>query len=349
MNNVLDVLVIGGGQSGLASGYHLKKSGLSFLILEASGEAAGSWPNYYDSLKLFSPAKYASLPGLSIPSPGDRYPNRDEVVQYLKNYAFHFQLPMVFHQRVEQVSKESDAFRVRTTTGETYNARNVICATGSFNKPYIPSIHGQEDFTGNVIHSAYYKRPDAFRDQSVIVVGRGNSAVQIAMELADIANTTLAVRKPVSLVPQRFLGKDIHFWFIISGIDSYWRIGKSLANASSVMDLDGYKQRLKEGNPKQRNMFTSFYEDGVIWPDGAKEQVDSVIFATGFRPNLSFIKDLGGLDVKGDPLQDSGVSTDVPGLYYVGLSGQRTFASATLRGVGPDAKYVVKHLQKNAK
>lgn len=349
MNHVLDVLVIGGGQSGLASGYHLKQRGLSFLILEASGEAAGSWPNYYDSLKLFSPAKYSSLPGLSIPSPGDRYPNRDEVVQYLKNYASHFQLPIAFYQRVEQVSKEVGVFQVRTTTGEIYTAHNVICATGSFNKPYIPSIPSQKDFNGTIIHSALYKTPDPFRNQSVIVVGRGNSAVQIAMELADKANTTLAVREPVSLVPQRFLGKDIHFWFIITGVDSHWRIGRSLANASSVMDLDGYKQRLKNGNPKQKIMFTSFYEDGVIWPDGSKEKVDSVIFATGFRSNLSFIKDLGGLDAKGDPLQDRGVSTVVPGLYYVGLSGQRTFASATLRGVGPDAKYVVKHIQKNAK
>ncbi|ETT40518.1 hypothetical protein AWU65_02110 [Paenibacillus glucanolyticus] len=169
------------------------------------------------------------------------------------------------------------------------------------------------------------------------------------MELADIANTMLAVREPVSLVPQRFLGKDIHFWFIITGIDSHWPIGKSLANASSVMDLDGYKQRLKDGNPKQKIMFTSFYEDGVIWPDGSKEKVDSVIFATGFRSNLSFIKDLGGLDAKGDPLQDRGISAVVPGLYFVGLSGQRTFASATLRGVGPDAKYIVKHIQKSAK
>lgn len=347
MTSVLDVLVIGGGQSGLASGYHLKKRGLSFLILEASGEAAGSWPNYYDSLKLFSPAKYSSLPGLSISSPGYRYPDRDEVIHYLKNYASHFQLPIVFHQRVEHVSKESDVFCVRTTTGEIYNARNVICATGSFNNPYIPSINARDEFTGNVLHSAFYKTPDTFRDQSVIVVGRGNSAVQIAMELAETANTTLAVREPVSLIPQRFLGKDIHFWFIITGIDSKWRIGKSLATASSVMDLDGYKQKLKEGDPKQKNMFTSFYEDGVIWPDGSKEKVDSVIFATGFRSNLPFIKDLGGLDIKGDPLQASGVSTVVSGLYFLGLSGQRSFASATLRGVGRDAKYVAKHIQKN--
>ncbi|WP_422661229.1 flavin-containing monooxygenase [Paenibacillus sp. EC2-1] len=346
MNQVLDVIVIGGGQSGLASGYHLKKSGLSFLILEASGEAAGSWPNYYDSLKLFSPAKYSSLPGLSITSSSDCYPDRDEVVQYLKNYASHFQLPIAFHQRVEQVSKESDIFQVRTTTGEIYNARNVICATGSFNKPYIPTIEGQEYFKGNNIHSAFYKTHDPFKDQTVIVVGRGNSAVQIAMELADITNTTLAVRKPISLMPQHILGKDIHFWFILTGIDSKWRIGKSLVNTSGVMDLDGYKQRLKEGKPKQKNMFTSFYEDGVIWADGSKEKVDSVIFATGFRSNLDFIKDLGGLDVNGVPLQSSGISTVVSGLHFVGLSGQRSFASATIRGVGQDAKYVIKHIRK---
>lgn len=349
MNNVLDVLVIGGGQSGLAAGYYLKKSGLSFFILEASGEAAGSWANYYDSLKLFSPAKYSSLPGLSMPSTGDRYPNRDEIIHYLKNYASHFQLPIVFHNRVEQVSKESGYFRVTTSSGETYTSRNLICATGSFNRPYIPTIHGQEDFTGNVLHSAIYKTPIVFRDQSVIVVGRGNSAVQIAMELSDVANTTLAVREPVTLIPQRFLGHDIHFWFKVTGVDSLWPFGKSLANASSVIDLDGYKQRLKEANPKQKKMFTSFYEKGVIWPDSTQETVDSVIFATGFRSNFSFINSIGGLDDNENPLHKNGISTAVSGLYFIGLSGQRSFASATLRGVGADAQYVIKHIQRNSK
>ncbi|QYR22473.1 NAD(P)-binding domain-containing protein [Paenibacillus sp. sptzw28] len=131
MYRLLDVIVIGGGQSGLASGYHLKKSGLTFLILEASGTAAGSWPEYYDSLKLFSPAKYSSLPGMSFPLPGDRYPTRDEVIHYLKDYASHYKLPIAYHSRAEQVIKVAGNFQIMTETGQTYLARNIICVTGS--------------------------------------------------------------------------------------------------------------------------------------------------------------------------------------------------------------------------
>ncbi|NUU75269.1 MULTISPECIES: flavin-containing monooxygenase [Paenibacillus] len=347
MEPIWDVIVIGGGQAGLASGYHLKKKRLSFLILEAGGAAVGAWPQYYDNLKLFSPAKYSSLPGLSIDSPGDRYPQRDEVIQYLKDYASHFGLPLVYNSHVDQVSKESGVFTVTTSSGEKYVARNLILATGSFSRPYTPSIPNHEQFEGEILHSATYRTPAPFHNQSVIVVGRGNSAVQIAMELSEVAETTLAVREPVALIPQRLLGQDIHFWFKLTGIDSFWKFGKSFANGSSVLDLDGYKQRLKAGNPKQKKMFTAFYDRGVIWSDGTQEEVQTVIFATGYRSNVSYIDALGGLDGQGEPEQKNGISKTIPGLYFVGLSGQRSFASATLRGVGPDAEYVVKHIQNN--
>ncbi|WP_338707105.1 NAD(P)-binding domain-containing protein [Paenibacillus amylolyticus] len=347
MEQIWNVIVIGGGQAGLASGYHLKKRGLSFLILEAGEDAAGAWPQYYESLKLFSPAAYSSLPGLPITSQGKHYPNRDEVIHYLKKYAVHFELPLVYRSRVEKVSKESDYFRVETSTGKTYFARNLISATGSYSRPFTPLIDKQDEFKGSIIHSATYSTPTPFHNQSVIVVGRGNSAVQIAMELSEVAETTLAVREPVALIPQRLLGQDIHFWFKLTGIDSFWKFGKSFANGSSVLDLDGYKQKLKAGNPKQKKMFTAFYDRGVIWSDGTQEEVQTVIFATGYRSNVSYIDALGGLDGQGEPEQKNGISKIIPGLYFVGLSGQRSFASATLRGVGPDAEYVVKHIQNN--
>ncbi|WP_201317665.1 NAD(P)-binding domain-containing protein [Paenibacillus sp. EPM92] len=344
MSKQVDVIVIGAGQAGLAAGYHLKKSGLQFLILESSGESAGSWPKYYDSLKLFSPARYSTLPGMSFPGPGDRYPLRDEVIAYLKDYALHFQFPIVYNSHVSAIQQESGTFRIITMSGETYQARNLICATGSFSRPFIPEIDGQNDFKGKVLHSSEYLRPDAFLDQSVIVVGRGNSAVQIAIELSEVAKTTLAVHEPVSLLPQRFLGRDIHFWLKVTGVDSFWSFGKAAANSSSVMDLGGYKKRLNAGHPVQKQMFTAFNSDGVIWPDGSNEKADAVIFATGFRSNLNFLQDIGALDGNGNPLQKAGISNNVPGLYFVGLSGQRTFSSATIRGVGRDASYVVNQI-----
>ncbi|MFC5648852.1 flavin-containing monooxygenase [Paenibacillus solisilvae] len=345
----MDVIVVGGGQAGLASGYHLKKNGFNFLILEASEEAAGSWPKYYDSLKLFSPAKYSSLPGMPFPSPGDRYPGRDEVVQYLKRYASHNKLPIAYHSQVKHIGRESGVFEVNTAAGESYRSRTIICATGSFSRPFIPHIDAQSDYLGRVIHSSEYLSPDSFTGQSVIVVGRGNSAVQIAMELSETAETTLAVRDQVSLVPQRILGRDLHFWLTITGVDSFWRFGKSAANASSVIDLGNYKERLHAGHPVQKQMFTAFYPEGVVWSDGSREEADNVIFATGFRSNLEYLRGLGGLDPNGVPVQKEGISSSVPGLYFVGLNGQRSFASATIRGVGADAKYVVKQIGRSLK
>lgn len=347
MNSLLDAIVIGAGQAGLAAGYWLNKRGMSFKILEMSGDSAGSWPNYYESLKLFSPAKYSSLPGYRFPGGGNRYPSRDEVVQYLRSYAKKNNLPIVHYSRVVEVKKDvSGTFQVTTSNGERYSSRNIVCATGSFSRPYIPDIPGQDRYEGEVIHSSAYMSPEPYRNRSVIVVGRGNSAVQIATELADFTDTTLAVREPVEWMPQRILGLDIHFWLKVTGVDTFWRIGQSSAiHASAVIDSGGYKRRLDQEKPPQKQMFTAFYPEGVIWSDGSKEKIDSIIFATGFRSNLPFLHGMGALDENGNPIHQSGVSPTVKGLYYVGLTAQRSFASATLRGVGADAKYVVNRMR----
>lgn len=344
MQKLFDVIVIGGGQSGLATGYHLQKKGLSFVILEANDQAVGSWPNYYDSLKLFSPAKYSSLPGLAFPGEGNRYPRRDEVINYLQTYAHHFQLPIHYQQHVVKVLHNNGSFQVTTGRGGVYLARHLICATGSFSRPYFPEINNQDMFQGNVLHASEYKSPARFQGERIIVVGRANSAVQIAIELAEIAQVTLAVRQPVSLMPQKLLGLDAHFWLRVTGIDSVWQKGKKLASNTNVMDTGGYKARLAAGNPPQRQMFTQFTRDGVIWADGEHQSVDSVIFATGYRPNLSFLEVCGAVDSEGKPMHSNGIGQQIPGLYFVGLPGQRSFASATLRGVGRDAEFIVRHI-----
>lgn len=346
VNESWDTIVIGGGQAGLASGYYLQKQGLKFLILEANEQAIGSWPHYYDSLKLFSPARLSSLPGMRIPGERSHYPLRNEVIRYLKDYAKTFQLPIRTNQRVVSVEKNDNSFTVRTLTDDIYQTRTIINATGSFHNPFMPEMKGSEVFQGEILHSSAYRNPDQYRLQRVVVVGRGNSAVQIAIELAESSWTSLAVLQPVQLVNQKVLGVDLHFWFRTIGLDTFpfWRFGKEVPIPSSVADLGDYKARLEAGKPDQRDMFTAFYSNGVIWPDGRKEPIDTVIFATGYRPNFSFLNPIGALDAEGKPLQVAGISTSVPGIYYVGLEGQRSFASATLRGVGPDAQFVVRKL-----
>jgi len=343
-----DAVVVGAGQAGLAAGYHLQKAGLRFLILEASDKAAGSWPNYYDSLRLFSPVPYASLPGRPFPGKKDHYPTRDEVISYLTHYAAQYQFPIHYHSKVLQVKKDREVFHLTTASGQRYEARAVIAATGSFSRPYLPRIDNESEYTGVRLHSAAYQSPEPFAGKRVIVAGRGNSAVQIALELTKVAETILAVREPVSLLPQRVLGKDLHFWLQATGLDTFpfWRLGKNAGRTTPVIDPGGYRERLDQGNPPQKPMFTRFDREGVMWPDGTQSPADAVIFATGFQPNIAYLDSLPARDSQGNPLQRAGVSTVVQGLYYVGLSGQRSIASATIRGVGADARYVVRHLVK---
>lgn len=351
MNKIWDVVVIGGGQAGLATGYHLQKKGLEFLILESNDKATGSWSQYYDSLKLFSPARYSSLPGMNFPGDPDNYPSKAEVIRYLEQYQKHFKLPVVTKSKVASVVHEDKMFMIQTISGETYRAKVIINATGSFHNPYIPSIKGQDLFNGQIIHSADYRRPEPLTNQRVIVVGSRNSAVQIAIELAKYSKTTLAVRHPVKLINQKILGKDLHLWFKIIGFDTFpfWKFGRKVPASDAVIDSGNYKEPLEEGKPNQQQMFTAFYSEGVIWPDGTKEPVDTVIFATGYQYSFPYLKEIGALDSDGMPLHIAGVSKSVPGLYYVGLEGQRSFASATLRGVGSDARFVVRRLLEHLK
>lgn len=350
MQEIFDTIVIGGGQAGLASGYHLQKEGLHFLILEASDQIAGSWPSYYDSLKLFSPAGYSSMPGLKFPGNQNRYPHRDEVIRYLQDYKTKFDLPVLINQRVDLIEKAKEGFVIRTKTGEIFKAQTIINATGSFNNPFIPKVLGMEAFQGDILHSSEYRNSKPFHNQRVVIVGGGNSAVQIAVELADVSRTTLAVRRPIQFVKQHIGGLDLHFWLKLIGFDNFpfWRFRKTAPISNAVIDTNRYKDRITAGNPNQQTMFTSFYERGVIWPNGDKEQVDTVIFATGFRPKFQYLQTIGALDDEGWSLHKAGISK-IPGLYFVGLEGQRSFASATLRGVGADARFVVKKILKHLK
>jgi putative flavoprotein involved in K+ transport len=339
--DTLDVLVIGAGQAGLAAGFHLKQTGLRYAILDAAKAPGGSWRNYYDSLVLFSPARYSSLEGMPFGGDPDHYPARDEVVAYLQNYASKFDLPVIADARVIEVTREEGMFRVTASSGGTLHARSVIAATGSFGNPYIPDLSGQSEYRGRILHAFDYRNATPFEEQRIVVVGGANSAVQIGVELARVARVTLALRSRIFLVPQHILGKDGHFWLRVTGLDKT----RFLSDQSTpVVDAGHYRRTIKAGRPDTRRMFTRLTERGVIWRDGTKENVDTIILATGYRPSLQYLSGLAALDSRGLPRQRNGVSTSVPGLYYVGLSGQRNFASATLRGVSSDAGVVVNHL-----
>lgn len=336
-----DVVVIGAGQAGLASGWHLKQQGLNFLILDEQSQPGGNWRNYYDSLELFSPAAYSSLPGLSFPGAPDHYPARDEVVHYLAQYADRCQLPIRQGVQVTRIDQDNAGFQVTAANGERFSARAVIVASGAFSRPYTPNIPGLESFSGTRLHSADYRNADAFSGQRIVVIGAANSAVQIAYDLAKVATVTLATREAIRFAPQRILGADFHTWLKWTGLEkTRWLNDQS----TPVLDDGTYKNALKAGYFNQAAMFTEVNSTGIVWADGQHEAVDSLVFATGFRPNLSFLRDLPVIDERGHVTQRDGRAVYVPGLYFVGLPKQRNFASATLRGVGPDAGYILPDL-----
>jgi putative flavoprotein involved in K+ transport len=230
-----------------------------------------------------------------------------------------------------------------TTDRGRFEASTVIAATGFFGDPAVPRLPGQERFGGRLLHLADYRRPEPFRGQRVVVVGGGNGAVQVAVELAAVAEVTLATRRPIRQLPQRLLGRDIHFWLLWLGLDQTQWLGE---HSLPVFINPTHEAALLAGRPDLRPLFSQFREQGVVWSDGSAERVDSVIFATGYRPQPAYLRGLGALDTEGRLLQRGGRSTVVEGLYYLGFPKQRTAASTTLRGAGADARVVVSHLQR---
>lgn len=340
-----EAVVIGAGQSGLAAAWALRRRGLHPVVLEAGGEPVGSWPRYYGSLTLFSPARYSALPGMSFPGDPDRYPHRDEVIEYLRAYAALLDAQIRTHHPVTHVDRNSSGFTVTTSTGEQFVTPIVIAASGGFGKPYIPALPGLDTFTGRLLHASSYREPSAFGGQRIVVVGAGNSAVQIAAELAQTAHVSIASRTPIRFVPQRPLGRDAHFWLTITGLDTA-PVGPWLPRhpTAPVFDHGGYRIAIHSGRPDRRPMFRHLDGDAVVWGDGNREHVDTVLFATGYRPGVDYLTGLGALDHVGSPRQRHGLSTTFQGLGYVGLEWQRSLSSATIRGVGRDATHVVDKL-----
>lgn len=341
--------VIGAGQAGLATAWAANRHGVRPLVLEAADRPGGSWPHYYDSLTLFSPARFSALPGQAMPGDPERYPLRDEVVAYLRDYASRLDAVLRYGQPVESVERDGGGFVLTTADGSRVRSSMVVAATGGFTQPHSPALPGLEDFTGAVLHAARYRSPEPFTGQRVVVVGGGNSGVQIAAELAELARVSLATRSPVTWANQRPLGRDIHWWFTRTGLDAaplrrIWEKGPTLVN-----DDGRYRAAFATGNPDRREMFTRLDGDKVTWSDGTVEKVDTLLLATGYRPALDYLAPTGALDAQGHPLHRGGVSTAVPGLGYVGLEFQRSFSSATLRGVGRDARHVLRRLLAGAR
>jgi putative flavoprotein involved in K+ transport len=333
-----DVVVIGAGQAGLAIGRLLAEQGRRFVVLEAADSVGSAWRSRWDSLLLFTPRRYDALPGLAFPGDPDGYPTRDEVVAYLEGYAAHFQLPVVFSSPVRSLKKDGDAF-VLEAGEKRILADQVVVATGPFQVPNMPVLAG--DLADDVFqtHSAGYRRPAELPAGRVLVVGGGNTGFQIAKELAASREVHLAIGSRQTPLPQRLLGRDLFWWLTKLGLLSKTVDSRLGRRARSRDTLIGSSPReVKRQGVHVRPRAVRAASRTVGFADDSELEIDAVIWATGYRPDHSWIE----LPVTGDDgrlLHRRGVS-EVPGLYFLGLSWQHTRGSALLGFVADDAAFI---------
>jgi putative flavoprotein involved in K+ transport len=344
----LDVLVIGGGQAGLAMGYHLKRAGHRFQIVERSARVGDSWRNRHDSLVLFTPRAYSALPGLRLLGDPDGNPGKDEVADYLKHYANHFELPVSTETGIRSLTRVNGGFRARTEAGEIIDARAVVLATGAFQRPAIPAVSRQLASDVMQLTTESYKRPGQIPPGRVLVVGDGATGRQIAAELKATHEVLLATGRPRRVSPQRILGRSVFWWMDKLGIlraSRESRVGRYLMNADPFPGKDLNLGRLRLRGVRVVGRLLEVDGKSVRFADGENAEVDAVVWATGYRDESRWVSIPEVKDPHGGFAQLGGVSA-VPGLYFIGRSWQRTRGSALLQGVGDDAAYVARRIAK---
>jgi len=338
-DELLDVVVIGGSQAGLAMAWYLARQHLRFVVLEAGPEPGHTWRSRWDSLTLFTPAQHDALPGMPFPGPPGTYPTKEQVAGYLNAYAAEFGLPVRLNTRVTALIRTAEGFEARTEGG-VFRARQVVVATGPFQVPHVPSAAQQLDGSVTQLHSAGYRNPRTLPSGPVLVVGGGNSGFQIAEELAAAGRPVdLSIGAKLPVLPQRFAGRDLFWWLTRLGlmrVSLESRLGRRMSSRDFI--IGSSRRRLKAAGVRFRPAVADAGERTVSFTDGTSLDVGLVIWATGYRSDYSWI-DIRGVIGEGKVVHRRGV-TDVPGLYFVGLSWQHTRGSALLGFVHDDTAHL---------
>ncbi len=331
-----DVVVIGAGQAGLAVGHTLKQAGVDFVMLDAATELGVSWINRWDSLRLFTSARYCGLPGLPFPGDPDRYPAKDEVPQYFQTYAATFELPIHLGHRVVSVGRSDGVFTVTTPTARI-TTRQVIAAVGAFQTPAVPECSRRLPSSVMQLHSHAYRNPDQIPAGRVAVVGSANSGLQIAAELSGTHDVVVCRGRKQPRLPQRILGRDAFWWLSNSGIlrlPTNTPLARRIAMPDPVVGTNidelarsvGFAERVVDVADAQ-----------LVTADDKRIDASTVLWATGYRNDWSWLgPELLGAD--GQPEHDAGIGAS--GLHFVGLYRMRNRGSALLGFVGRDAEHI---------
>ena len=350
-----DTVVIGGGQAGLVTGYYLREHDRDFVILDAGDRVGDPWRARWDSLRVFTPARYTGLPGMAFPDSPYAFPSKDAVADYLETYAEHFDLPVELGVRVTGLERRGEGYIV-TAGHRRYAADNVVVAMASYQMPTIPEFAAELADDVVQLHASEYRNPDRLRDGGVLVVGAGNSGAEISLDVAPEHETWLSGRD-VGHVPfeiDSWFGRHFGVPFVMRVL--YHRV---LTTGTPI----GRRMRpklLSQGGPVVRTRPHDLTAAGVkrvprttgvrdgrpVVGDDTVLDVSNVVWCTGFRPDFSWI-DVPIFDGQSnlkEPVHERGVVPDAPGLYFVGLFFLYALTSSLFTGVGRDAKYVVDHL-----
>ena len=344
----VDTIVVGAGQAGLSVGYHLKRLGVPFLILDAGTRVGDVWRHRWDSLRLFTPAKYTGLDGMPFPAPPYSFPTKNEMADFLETYARTFDLPVRSGVRVDRVSRRGDGFLV-VAGDRRYEARNVVVAMATYQRPRVPAFAGELDPSIVQVHSFDYRNPGQLRPGAVLVVGAGNSGAEIALEAASGHETWLAGRD-TGHVPFRVEGRLARLGLLTFVLRVMFH---RILTVATPIGRAVRPKVLHGGGPLVRTKPRDLEAVGVrrvgrvlgvrnglpILDDGRVLDVANVVWCTGFHPGFSWI-DLPVFDGNGDPRHERGIVSSEPGLYFVGLDFLYSYSSTMIHGVGRDARRI---------